>query len=72
MEVSPMKGRRFAHHVLRDSMQVTIRLIVKSARLVTTVAEVYNQRVTLEPFPLQELGIVLPAVVDTSVMVINE
>ena len=52
-------------------LQVTIRHIVKSVRLVTTALEEYVLNVILEPSLLLVLGIVLHAVVDTSVMVIN-
>ena len=68
----PSKDPASVQHALRDPMQVTIRHIVKSVRLVTTVLEEYVLNVILEPSPLQVLGIVLHAVVDTSVVVINE
>jgi hypothetical protein len=51
---------------------MTIIQIVKSVRLGSTALEEFDHRATLEPFLLQVLGIVLHAVVDTSVMVIEE
>ena len=56
----------------RDPMLAAIRHIVKSVRLVTTALEDYVLNVILEPSLLLVLGIVLHAVVDTSVMVIKE
>ena len=56
----------------QDSMPVRIRHIVNCVSLDTTVVEEFNQSVIQEPFPLQVLDIVLLAVVDTFVMVINE
>jgi hypothetical protein len=72
LEAIPVKDHRFVQHALRDSMQVTVRHIVKSVRLVTPAVEEWNQSVIPGPFLPQVLDTVLLAVVDTSVMVINE
>ena len=66
------KDRRFVQHVRRDHIQVIIIHIVSSVRLDTTVVEECNCLAISVPSPLQVLGIVLRAVVDTFVMEINE
>ena len=70
--VCQVKDPASVSHALRDSTLPTTRLIVKSVRLVPTVVEEYVLNVILEPSLLQVLDIVLLAVVDTSVMMINE
>ncbi len=51
---------------------MTIRPIVKCARLGITVLEGFEYSATMGPIPLQVLVIVLYAVVDMYVMGINE
>ena len=68
----PSKDPAFALLAQRDSMQAIIRRIVNSVRLGTFVVEDCDYCVISGPFLLLALDIVLLAVVDTSVMVINE
>ncbi len=72
LEALPSKDPASVQLAPQDSLPVRIRRLVKCVRLVTTAVEECNQSVILVPSPLLVLGIVLLAVVDTSVMVINE
>ena len=72
LEAIPWKDPASAQLVQQDPLPVRTRHIVSCVRLVTTVVEEYVLNVIPEPSLLQVLGIVLLAVVDTSVMVINE
>ena len=71
MEASLLQDQPSVLLAQRDSMQATIILIVCSARLGTLVVEDYDYSVISGLFLLLALDIVLLAVVDTSVTVIN-